>query len=472
MRSVVGSTEDGFFLNSPLAAFVLHLDGRVLAWNPAATTTFGFEVEEVLGQFLPIVPPAELEEFHRLRERVFSGQRVTGFETVRLHKDGREVAVRIFAAPYREDDDEIVGILAMLEDMSATRSLERTVAETRQLLFALVKASPVATIVADAEERIRMWNDAATRMYGWSADEIIGQAVEVIAATAAGRLLAGQIRARGTQYAVDAGVVRERRRDGTEFYAWPVTAVVKGSGTHAGALANVRDVTAQVEAERSASEATQELRALSLQTIHVLEAERIRIAREIHDDLGQFLTGARFELTAMRGMLHDDERALERLEHTTRTIELALDSARRIASELRPPLLDAVGLTAAIEMEVSRFQERTGIECNLSLPARALHANEDVATVVYRIVQEALTNVARHAEARHVDVRLRQREGTLYVEVRDDGVGIDAPRTRTGALGLIGMRERAMEVGGTVRIERNDPAGTLVALAVPVPETT
>ncbi|HYH08693.1 MAG TPA: PAS domain S-box protein [Thermoanaerobaculia bacterium] len=471
MRRLVGSAEDGFFLNSPLAAFVLHPDGRVLAWNPAATATFGFEAEEVVGKFLPIVPPRELDEFRRLCARVYSGERLTGVETVRRRKDGSEIAVRVFASPYREDG-AIVGFLAMLEDRSSTRSLERTVVETRRLLFALVEASPVATIVADGAERIRMWNDAAAKMYGWTSDEVLGQPLDTIAATAAGRLLAAQIRAPGGEHVSTRGVVRERRRDGTEFDAWPLTAMIEGSGAHAGALAHVRDVTAQVEAERKALEAAEQLRALSLRAIHVLETERIRIAREIHDDLGQFLTGARFELSAMRNMLQGDEPALERLAHATRTIELALESARRIASDLRPPLLDAIGLTAAIQMEVSRFQERTGIECNLSLPAEPLHAGEDVATVVYRIVQEALTNVARHADARHIDVRLRRRDSRLYVEVRDDGVGIDEPRARTGALGLVGMRERAREVGGMVRIEKSEPKGTVVSLSVPLPEAT
>jgi PAS domain S-box-containing protein len=421
MHRLVGSAEDGFFLNSPLAAFVLDPDGHVLAWNPAATATFGFEAAEVLGKFLPIVPPSELDEFRRLRERVYGGERLTGVEAVRKCKDGNVIAVRVFASPYRENG-EIVAFMGMLEDLSATRSLERTVFETRRLLFALVEAAPVATIVADAEGRIRIWNDAAAQMYGWSAEEIVGAPVEAIGATVAGRLLAGQIGARDGDHAPDPGVVRERRRDGTEFDAWPVTGTVAASGSPAGVLAHVRDVTAQVEAEHDAWDAAEELRALSLRTIHVLEAERVRIAREIHDELGQILTGARLELSAMRAMLPDDAPVLERIDHASGTIEVALDSARRIASDLRPPLLDAVGLTAAIQMEVSRFQERTGIDCDLSLPAEPLYTSEDVATVVYRIVQEALTNVARHAGARHVDVRLRRRDGTLYVEVRDDGV--------------------------------------------------
>jgi signal transduction histidine kinase len=165
-----------------------------------------------------------------------------------------------------------------------------------------------------------------------------------------------------------------------------------------------------------------------------------------------------------------DERSAARLDHATDAIQSALAIVRRIAADLRPPLLDAVGLNAAIEMEVSGFQERTGIEYNLSTPADDVGIPGVVSVVVYRILQEALTNVARHAEARNVDVRLRKRDGTLYMEVRDDGRGLVPARTRAGTLGLTGMRERARSVGGELRIEAGRPCGTVVALAVPLQE--
>ncbi|HEY0159500.1 MAG TPA: PAS domain S-box protein [Thermoanaerobaculia bacterium] len=459
---------DGFFINAPLAAFVFDRDGCVLRWNPAAEATFGWKQSEVVGQPLPIVPPAAREEFRKLRQRVLDGENVTGVEAIRQRKDGTQIAVRISAAPYRDASHHVVGVLAMVEDLSVRRALERSVADTARLLAGLVEASPVAMIMTDAESRIRIWNAAAAEMYGWTAAEVVGRPVDVIASTAAGRLLT-QLPERGPIAPTPARVA-DRRRDGTEFVAWPVGAVIRGEERPLATIVMVRDVTMQVEAERAAGQATEELRALSLRAMNALEEERLRISREIHDDLGQLLTGVTFELATVKGALRD-EAAAARLDHATRAIERALETVRRIAADLRPPLLDAVGLSAAIQMEVATFQERTGIECNLSLPDQPLHDHGEVAVAVYRVLQEALTNVARHAGARTVDVRLRERDGMLYMEVRDDGRGIATTAKRAGGLGLIGMRERAGSVGGELRIEPGRPHGTVVTLAVPLGET-
>lgn len=458
---------DAFFVNAPLAAFVFDRNGCVVRWNPAAEATFGWTETEVLGRYLPIVPTSSREEFQSLLERVLGGEKVAGVETIRQHKDGTKIAVRIFGAPYRDREGNVAGVLAMLEDLSIRRTLERSVADTARLLSALVEASPVAVIMTDAESRIRIWNGTAASMYGWTAAEVIGHPVDVIRSTAAGQLLE---RLRETPAPDASTVLRDRRRDGTEFDAWPATAVIREGQQHVASMALIRNVSAQVEAERTAVAATEELRALSLRMMNALEEERLRISREIHDDLGQLLTGVTFELTTVKRAI-TDERSAARLDHATDAIQSALAIVRRIAADLRPPLLDAVGLNAAIEMEVAGFQERTGIEYNLSLPADDVGIAGAVSVVVYRILQEALTNVARHAEARNVDVRLRRRDGTLYMEVRDDGRGIDPARARAGTpLGLTGMRERAGSVGGELRISPGRPCGTVVMLAVPLQE--
>ena len=457
---------DGFFLNSPLAAFVFDRDGCVVRWNPAAEATFGWTEAEVLGRYLPIVPPSAHEEFRGLRQRVLAGDKVAGVETIRERKDGTKIEVRIFGAPYRDRSGDVVGILAMVEDLSVRRTLERSVADTARLLSALVEASPVAVIMTDADSRIRIWNGTAAQMYGWTAAEVVGQPVEVIRSTAAGRLLA---RLQETLTPEEPTVLRDTRRDGTEFASWPAAAVIRDGQEHVASMALIRDVSAQVEAERTAVEASEELRALSLRMMNMLEEERLRISREIHDDLGQLLTGVTFELTAVRSAIADQPSGA-RLDHATDAIQGALAIVRRIAADLRPPLLDAFGLSAAVQMEVAGFQERTGIECNLSLPGDDLRTAGEVSMVVYRILQEALTNVARHAGARNVDVRLRERDNTLYMEVRDDGRGLDPPRMRAGTLGLTGMRERAGSVSGELRIEAGRPGGTVVMLAVPLQE--
>lgn len=458
---------DAFFLNSPLAAFVFDRDGCILRWNPAAAATFGWTEAEVIGQRLPIIPPHSQEEFGRLRQHVLAGNRLTGFEAVRQRKDGTPIDVRISSAPFRDATGEIIGVLAMVEDLSVTRSLERSIAETSRLLAALIDASPVAIIVADPESRIRIWNAAAEQMYGWTAAEVVGQPIETIATTAAGGLLS-HLAAAAAPAQLPSAIVDDRRRDGTEFFTWPAAAVVDAGQSHVATMALVRDVSQQVEAERAAVQASEELRALSLRTMEVMEEERMRISREIHDDLGQLLTGVMFDLAAAKNASGNNVAATARLDHAAATIESALSSVRRIASDLRPPLLDAMGLQAALQMEVAAFQERTGIECNLSLTEEELDVRGDAATAVYRIVQEALTNVARHAAAQIVDIRMRRRGGTLYLEIRDDGSGIDPAGARAGALGLIGMRERAAGIGGALRIEPGRPRGTVVTLVFPL----
>jgi two-component system, NarL family, sensor histidine kinase UhpB len=461
------SRYDAFFLNSPLAAFVVNGDGQVVSWNPAAAAMFGWSEPEVIGQRLPIVPESSWEEFTRLRAHVLAGNRLTGFEAIRQRKDGRKLAVRISAAPFRESNGRITGVLAMLEDLSITRSLERNVAETTRLLHTLVEALPVAVVVTDAEARIRIWNAAAAAMYGWTASEVVGKPVSVIGSTTAGALLERLASVHEpTQF--PATIVQDRRRDGSEFTSAPAAAVVVDVERQLATMAVVRDVSAQVAAERAAIAASEELRALSLRTMRILEEERVRISRDIHDDLGQLLTAVTFELAGIKSRLDRDAPAAERLDAVADMIRRALESIRRIAADLRPPLLDSLGLPAAIQMEVSQFQERTGIECNLSLPGEGLSVRDEAAMVVYRIVHEALTNVARHAAATSVDIRLRQRDGTLFVEVRDDGRGIGT--IARGSFGLIGMRERAASVGGELRIEPGRPRGTVVTLAVPVEE--
>ncbi|HEX8409357.1 MAG TPA: PAS domain S-box protein [Thermoanaerobaculia bacterium] len=461
------SDGDGFFLNSPLAAFVFDRNGCILHWNPAATATFGWKESEVIGRRLPIVPQHSQEEFGRLMQHVLAGNRLTGFEAVRQRKDGTPIAVRISSAPFRSVIGEIIGVLAMIEDLSVTRSLERSIAETDRLLAALVDASPVAIIVADPELRIRIWNAAAEQMYGWTAAEVVGQPIETIATTAAGFLLSN-LSAAGEPSQGPSAVVVDKRRDGTKFFTWPAAAVIDAGQSRVATMALVRDVSQQVEAERAAVQASEELRALSLRTMEVMENERVRISREIHDDLGQLLTGVMFDLAALKNAAGHDTVAAARLDHATATIQSALASVRRIAADLRPPLLDALGLNAATQMEMATFQERTGIECNLSLCDEELGIGGDAATAVYRILQEALTNAGRHADARSVDVRMRQRNGTFYLEIRDDGNGIDPARRRAGSLGLIGMRERAAGIGGELRIEPGRPRGTVVTLVVPL----
>ncbi len=232
-------------------------------------------------------------------------------------------------------------------------------------------------------------------------------------------------------------------------------------------------VTRRLESERRLQEGERELKALSDRLLRVQEEERTRIARELHDDLGQSLTALKMDVGGLLAMTPPSAAGNPLRNRILSTLDETVSAVQRISSELRPSILDDLGLPAAIEAEASRFEQRTGIECELSLDDVVTHLKGAAATAIYRIVQEALTNVARHAHATRVELRLRQRPEELLLEIRDDGRGITAEETNDRlSLGLIGIRERAAMAGGIVHIEGVASRGTIVSVRIPLPCTT
>jgi len=232
-------------------------------------------------------------------------------------------------------------------------------------------------------------------------------------------------------------------------------------------------LTRRLEAENRHVEDERNLKALSDRLLLIQEEERTKIARELHDDLGQSLTALKMDVGGLVAMMPPSAAsgALQNrlIGRIVATLDDTVTSVQRISSELRPSVLDDLGLLAAIEAEASRFEQRTGIECELSLPGETeLRIEGPAVTAIYRIVQEALTNVSRHSNATRVELRLRQRREELLLEVRDDGRGITAEEVRDPySLGLIGIRERAALAGGTVHIEGVSGRGTIVSVRIP-----
>ena len=220
------------------------------------------------------------------------------------------------------------------------------------------------------------------------------------------------------------------------------------------------------EAEARIVASEQNLKALSDRLLVVQEQERTRIAREIHDDLGQSLTALKMDVG---GLLEGTQGSSEAVrDRIVRTIDATVQAVQRISAELRPSVLDDLGLVAAIESEARLFEERTGIECDVSVAAEHAEMEGPLATAIYRIVQEALTNVARHSNASRVEVRLRSRPAEILLEIRDDGRGIRKEQIDDGrSFGLMGIRERAATIGGSVRFEGIEERGTIVSVRIP-----
>ncbi|HVU51877.1 MAG TPA: PAS domain-containing protein [Polyangia bacterium] len=233
------------------------------------------------------------------------------------------------------------------------------------------------------------------------------------------------------------------------------------------------DVTEQQKAQDALRASAAELRALSARLSDIREEERRLIARELHDQVGQALTVLKFDVAWLRGQVSGGEGArdkvLARLERMDEVLRDTLETTRRISASLRPPILDELGLPAAIEGCAREFEQRTAIACAVRVPADGSPFAPATALTLFRILQEALTNVARHAEARHVVVTLEVRGDEAVLTVADDGKGIDAGALgRATSLGLVGMRERALAIAGKVAITGAPGRGTTVTVTAPL----
>jgi len=227
----------------------------------------------------------------------------------------------------------------------------------------------------------------------------------------------------------------------------------------------------RMETMRSSMES---FRKLSSSIQHLREEERTRISREIHDELGQHLTGIKMQLRLIEDHLGNPadramNRAIDELVEAAAMVDDTIISVRRIASGLRPLVLDHLGLAVALEEEAEQFSRRTGIKCHLAVAGMAHDIPPEVETTTFRIFQESLTNVARHAQAGRIDAECSTRGDVLTLTIQDDGVGIDPTLVEHPAsLGLVGMLERAADVGGKVEIDASAGHGTKVVLTVPL----
>jgi PAS domain S-box-containing protein len=211
------------------------------------------------------------------------------------------------------------------------------------------------------------------------------------------------------------------------------------------------------------------LRELSFRLQHAREVERANIAREIHDELGSTLTSIKFDLS------WSAEKSGNRaqLEDIFKGLDSAIQSVKRICTSLRPAILDDLGLLAALEWQLGQFGKKSGIRCKIETKGKEPVVPQDVATGIFRIFQETLTNIARHAEAANVKVEFKANERDIVLAVSDDGKGIDPKKTAASkSLGILGMIERAQALGGALSVQAAKPRGTRVTLSVPLERRT
>ncbi|MDQ6769739.1 MAG: histidine kinase [Gemmatimonadota bacterium] len=262
----------------------------------------------------------------------------------------------------------------------------------------------------------------------------------------------------------------ERRLDGTPMrIEGDYMVVYDDHGRIAGHFGIQRDVTDRHRARENLQASREQLRALASRLQKVREEERTQIAREIHDELGQALTGLKLDISWMKNRLPRDHEVMAQCVSIIERIDQTLNAVRRIATSLRPSVLDQLGLAAALEWQGQEFRARTGIEVVMEQSIDDAAIPDDLGSSAFRILQESLTNIARHAKATRVTIRLEQTRTLLTLEVSDNGVGcMSGCLDGTKSLGLVGMRERALACGGEFSISGRPGRGTTVLLRVPL----
>jgi two-component system, NarL family, sensor histidine kinase UhpB len=322
------------------------------------------------------------------------------------------------------------------------------------------------------------WNEGFSRLFGFApdADSTIDSLKDRIHPDDREAVLTGIRRIADSGGSAWSGEYRFRRKDGTYAYVMDRGFLIRGTdGQPIRLVGGLSDVTERRRADEQLRQSQRQLRALSARLQSLREEERTHLARELHDELGQLLTGLRMELQWIERKLSPAEPGpganalVERVVSATDLTDQTIAAVQKIAAELRPGVLDSLGLLAALKHEAERFQHMSGVRCTVRLPERQPPLSAPATTAVFRIFQEALTNVARHAAATGVEADLQEAGTDLVLQIRDNGNGIAAEAVADPAsLGLLGMRERAAFLGGEVTLAPAGPRGTCVTLRVPL----
>ena len=448
------------FSNSAVGVATVDADGRIVEVNPAFGALCGCAEPDLLGEQMMHCFDGELVGLSELVDEVLAGNVPWLSREMQLRRPAAEplwVSVSLFAVA-GTGDTPVRGLLQVMDIAS------RKHAEMERDHFFELSADMFA--IVDYQGQLLRLNPACWQALGVGQGDLLGHGY---------RDYLHPADLAQTDRALDGLVDRDRRdtgravlrfRHGDGSYRSIEWSGARWAGE--GRLILVgHDVTEAMERERR-------LHALAARLQEVREAERTRISREIHDDLGQRLTALKMTASLLLQDVADPEveqsrvRQGEDLHSMLGMIDRTLTSVRRIARELRPEALDSLGLTAALETHVLEAARHAGLQCQLDIDEQAPEPTGEVATAVFRIIQEADTNVLRHAEAKQLNLSLEFRGSGLRVTVRDDGQGFDVDARASNSLGVLGMFERAVGIGAELEVRSREGGGTTVTLDTPL----
>ncbi|GEM_PF-929392 len=467
---------------APAAIVAFDPGGNVTLWNPAAERMFGWTAAEVLGQRPPQVDAEHLAEFEALRGRVLRGETLKALPLRRRRRDGTPIDIELSAAPLLDAEKNVIGKMAVLADITDLRKAEEALRRRKTQFEEAQGLACLGSWDWDIERDALLWSEETYRMFGVAREGFTPSISQFFSKLhpddrewvkrAIDDALAGR-----RPYNHELRIVRPDGSVRTLHARGRVAHDAGGRPVRMSGMA--QDITERKLVEAELESAKARLEALSRRLLETSESELRRIARELHDEIGQTLTAAKLEIQAARRTTDPGALAL-RLDDSLALIEHLLKSVRELSLNLRPASLDALGLAGALRAHVTAQTARAELDLRFHADdgLERFDAGREIAC--FRVAQEALTNVIRHARASVVEIDLRRREDGLHLRVRDDGAGFDCAgalaRAEAGAtFGLVGMRERVELTGGRFscssapgagaevraffRIETGDPGG-------------
>ena len=447
--------------------YSLDADGIVTYISPQVEAIGGIHPHEIVGRaFSDFVHVDDLPHIAESWERLRRGTMEPSVFRV-YDSAGKVRHVRTSSHPHFEYG-LFAGATCSMVDITELVETEQALRESEEKYRTLFEQSVDAISLAAPDGRIMEANEAWFNLFGYTKEDLATINARDMYATPSER---DHFLKRISATDVVTDEVDMRRKDGAPLNIARSVKVRRGSGEEVVGYQTVfHDITQTRRADQALRDSELRMRELAAYLEEAREKERTAIARDLHDQCGQGLTALRFDLeTIMKGLRAADSQASVHLADSIKLIDRLAEEVRSLSAELRPGMLDDLGLCAAIEWHVGRFSERTAIPCELSLPEDDSAVSPVHATAVYRILQELLTNVARHSQATRVRIRLERSDGNLVLTVEDNGKGIDKKCIESKeSLGLLGIRERVRPLGGGVVIGSTRGKGTTVVVQLPL----
>jgi len=439
--------------------------------NRNAAGYAGYSAEELVGMdSLGLVHPDDRQKVIRNSREMLGGKRASPHEFRIVTKDGRIrwIMETVTLIPWAGEKAVLGNSMDITEQIEARNKLT----ELEALEASILEAIPHA-VIGLQDRRIIFVNDGVEAVFGWRAGELIGKSTRVLYQTdedydAIARDLYSALEKKRTFSAE----FPCRRKDGTGIECMVSASRIGKKLQKKSIVITYEDITDRKRAEAEIQRSREQLRKLSAHLQSVREKERTRIARELHDELGQLLTALNTGLVLLIKKIPGEQTSLH--EQTGAMIDLVgmtMQTLKRIYMDLRPGMLDHLGLAVAVGWQAGEFEKRTGIRCKLKVDPEDLTLEPELSTAIFRIFQETLTNIARHADATRIAVRLIRNVKGVELTVRDNGKGIaEEQLTKPGSFGILGIKERTHTWGGDVAITGKRGWGTMVKISIPLRE--